>query len=709
MAPTKPRTKTQKTALQQHVRSGPAPETESAERPRVVLSEDGTLCYANAAFQDYFPANARSLEGQDALSLISILAGDNQEQKPADAASKALKDLPPGEYDLALPGFNMVKPYQFDWIEQSDGARLLVASELAESDFDDNKSRTKSRETIAGDLPEWLERAMHDQETRPFNRMGRDIQDENLKTAQPIEAKKADQAPQENDPWQFLNLSGDIMVILHENGDLNRVNKSFNKLLGVPDKELFEMSLFSFIHEDDRSEAKHSFQALVHEDGGSGSEPIEFEIRMQDSHYKTLWVKWRMALHGGMVYGVGHDCTAKKEHERALEKREAELSEAQEIGRMGHWHWTVGSSEIEWSRQIYKIFGVDEDAFHPTLDNVNALLHAKDVGRLLQAFQRAIIEQNTYDMDFRVNRADGEVRHVRCEGRCEIDEQGEVVALFGIMQDITERVNNEKVLRESKEAAERAYAAKSQFLANMSHELRTPLNAIIGFSEMMQRQLLGPIGTEKYLDYITGIRESGEHLLDLISDILDMSKMEAGKYTLDLEQLNLSKTIRLAIHMMEGRAVDSGIKLSADIPNEDLVITADRRALMQILLNIISNAVKFTDDGGQVNIIIREREQYVSIKVHDTGIGIPPNKLSNIVRPFEQVSSHYSRDHQGSGLGLAITKELVELHHGTLLIDSELDKGTTVTVHIPYQIQTDDSQSGTKKKEPETAPSGGRS
>jgi two-component system cell cycle sensor histidine kinase PleC len=262
-----------------------------------------------------------------------------------------------------------------------------------------------------------------------------------------------------------------------------------------------------------------------------------------------------------------------------------------------------------------------------------------------------------------------------------------VVALFGIMQDITERTIYESRLREALAATERAYAAKSQFLANMSHELRTPLNAIIGFSEMMQRQLLGPIGTEKYLDYLTGIRESGEHLLDLISDILDMSKIEAGKYELDPEDLNIAKVIRLAVHMMEGRAQDARIRIVIDIDDENRHIVCDRRAFMQILLNVLSNAVKFTRPGGEVRIECRAREDGALIRIQDNGIGIPASKLANITNPFEQAASHFTRDHEGTGLGLSITKELVELHGGVLHIDSTVGVGTAVTIRLPLDAR----------------------
>jgi two-component system cell cycle sensor histidine kinase PleC len=296
-------------------------------------------------------------------------------------------------------------------------------------------------------------------------------------------------------------------------------------------------------------------------------------------------------------------------------------------------------------------------------------------------------------MEFRIIRPDGKMRFIQLQGRCETDEDGDIMALFGIMQDITERVQYERELKDAKEQAERAYAAKSQFLANMSHELRTPLNAIIGFSEMMQRQLLGPIGTPKYLDYINGIRESGEHLLDLISDILDMSKIEAGKYQLDVETFNLIKVLRLGAHMIEGRALDAEVKVITDIKSDEAIdITADRRAVMQMVLNLLSNAVKFTEAGGQVRIECERKPDFVAFKITDTGIGIPANKLQYVTQPFEQAANQFTRNHEGSGLGLAITKELAELHGGSIQIESQLGVGTAVTIRLPYdcsKINTD--------------------
>ena len=414
---------------------------------------------------------------------------------------------------------------------------------------------------------------------------------------------------------------------------------------------------------------------------------LNFEARILTKEGETRWIEWHKQLCGNHLYCSGRDITDIKTQEKALGRREKQLSQAESIGRMGHWNWTIGEESMDWSHEIYRIFGVEEKDFNPTLQNMDSMVHREDISRVNQAFQRAIIAENDYDMEFRIKRPDGETRYIRCEGRCSFDNENEIIALYGIMQDMTERMLYERDLRKAKEQAEQAYASRTQFLANMSHELRTPLNAIIGFSEMVERQLLGPIGTEKYLEYIAGIRESGQHLLDLISDILDMSKIEAGKYELSLEEINISKLLQLSIHMMEGRAYESGVKMTFDQSfSKDLNIIADRRAILQIMLNLLSNAIKFTPKDGKIQISALQRDNHLVIKVSDNGCGIPAHKLASVTQPFEQVSSSYARNHEGSGLGLAISKELTEMQSGGLFIESTVDEGTTVTIRLPYDV-----------------------
>jgi two-component system cell cycle sensor histidine kinase PleC len=235
---------------------------------------------------------------------------------------------------------------------------------------------------------------------------------------------------------------------------------------------------------------------------------------------------------------------------------------------------------------------------------------------------------------------------------------------------------------EEKTRAEEANQAKSEFLANMSHELRTPLNAIIGFSEIMESGLFGPLGADKYKEYCGDIRESGRYLLDVINDILDMSKIEAGRIRLNLEELDLERMLADSMRVVSGRAQDKRVSVRADIA-EGVRFRADPRALKQVALNLLSNAVKFTPEGGRITVRGRASGGWVTFAIEDTGIGIAKEALVKLGRPFEQVESQLTKSHQGSGLGLAIAKSLCELHGGTMRIRSTPGVGTIVLVRLP--------------------------
>jgi two-component system cell cycle sensor histidine kinase PleC len=234
--------------------------------------------------------------------------------------------------------------------------------------------------------------------------------------------------------------------------------------------------------------------------------------------------------------------------------------------------------------------------------------------------------------------------------------------------------------------AEGANKAKSEFLANMSHELRTPLNAINGFSEIMVGEMFGPMGDKRYAEYAQDILSSGQHLLALINDILDMSKIEAGKMNLRFEPLHLGDVIEDAVRLVRNRAEAAGLTLQVEVPDLPEV-EADYRAIKQVLLNLLSNAVKFTPNGGGVTVVGQSRRdplgERVCISVKDTGIGISREDIGRLARPFEQIESQHSKTQQGTGLGLALTKSLVEMHDGALEIESEPGKGTTVSFLLP--------------------------
>ena len=258
--------------------------------------------------------------------------------------------------------------------------------------------------------------------------------------------------------------------------------------------------------------------------------------------------------------------------------------------------------------------------------------------------------------------------------------------LVGIRTDITSLKLNEEALREASRRAGAANLAKSQFLANMSHELRSPLNVIIGFAEMIESQMFGSLGSPKYEEYIRDIRESGQHLLALINDILDLSKIEADKYVLYPEPLCVPTLVRTCLRSFRLRAEEAGVRLEysgGDIPR----ITADERAIKQVLINLLSNAIKFTPSGGTITLQAAVEDQVVVVSVTDTGHGIPAADLPRIGQPFEQSVKPDGKQNEGTGLGLALSRRLVELHSGSLEIRSQEGAGTEVTVRLPLSLE----------------------
>jgi two-component system cell cycle sensor histidine kinase PleC len=238
---------------------------------------------------------------------------------------------------------------------------------------------------------------------------------------------------------------------------------------------------------------------------------------------------------------------------------------------------------------------------------------------------------------------------------------------------------------EQKAQAEGASRAKSEFLANMSHELRTPLNAIIGFAEVMETGVFGKLGSAKYTEYCNDIRSSGEYLLSVINDILDMSRIEAGRIKLERQAVDLDETANRALRMVAELARSKGLTLTVQ-SETGTVLHADERAVQQILVNLLQNAVKFTPEGGSIALRSRTAGNAVNIYVEDNGIGIPSEALHKLGKPFEQVETEFNKTYKGSGLGLAIAKSLAELHGGNLRIRSQVGVGTVVLVHLPLRV-----------------------
>ena len=395
-----------------------------------------------------------------------------------------------------------------------------------------------------------------------------------------------------------------------------------------------------------------------------------------------------------VIMGLAIDVTEARGAQARLQAAEARLFDA--LGSMSDSFviWDKRNQLVLWNRRFEEFFGFAPGQLQPGLDHATVSYHAN--GSVLEASEPDLTDASI-EMQLAGNRwiryqesptLDGgrvaigteitQVRRRETELRLNHEKLQSNVKMLQDMQtqliDLAQNYETEKI------RAEEANQSKSEFLANMSHELRTPLNAINGFSDIMNKEMFGPLGDPRYKEYVSDILFSGRHLLSLINDILDMSKIEAGKMTLNVDTLHINNMIQQVIRILRGRAEENRLKL---VFNEVAAqaIQADPRAVKQILLNLITNAIKFTPEDGVVRVMVEPKAAGIVVRVADSGIGIGPEDLAKLAQPFEQASNNTSGE--GTGLGLALSKSLVELHGGNFGITSAVGEGTTVTFTLP--------------------------
>ncbi|MHC0065873.1 hybrid sensor histidine kinase/response regulator [Nostoc sp. UIC 10890] len=302
--------------------------------------------------------------------------------------------------------------------------------------------------------------------------------------------------------------------------------------------------------------------------------------------------------------------------------------------------------------------------------------------------QEQLVERHRIEMERRCRHQNGSLVWTHISVSVIPGSNGEPEFFLAMIEDITERKQTELKLRASQEAAEAASRAKSEFLATMSHELRTPLNAIMGLSQLLQQEIVGSLN-EKQNEYVSCIYSSGEHLLALINDILDLSKVEAGKEELLLSPLPVSDLCNYVIWTVRDRALEKGLQLTHEIHLEADICIADERHIKQMLLNLLTNAIKFTS-VGQVSLVVKKAPQGITFTVSDTGIGIDSNHFQFLFEPFKQLDSQLNRQYEGTGLGLALTRKLARLHGGDVTVTSTLGKGSQFTLFLPNPVHPRD-------------------
>jgi PAS domain S-box-containing protein len=477
-------------------------------------------------------------------------------------------------------------------------------------------------------------------------------------------------------------------------------------MLGYEPKEMVGRKLHEFLFDDDKSEMAARIAARRQ----GLNERYEHKYRHKDG--SPVW----MYVSATSMFDVEHrftgsfamltDITERKRAEEALRRSEAYLAEGQRQSHTGSWAWSpVTLQALYWSEEMFRIYGLNPRDGVPTTEAFWQRIHPEDLAGARELLMTAARRSMDYEHEHRIVLSDGTVKHIHAIGHPVLDENGQVAEYVGTAMDVTERQRAEDELRkhrenledmvrhrteqlaEAKARAEAANREKSRFLANMSHELRTPLNAVLGFSRLLKS---GPDVTPRQREMLDTIARSGEHLLNLINNVLDMAKIESGRVVLEESEVDLHRLLHEIQSLMGVGAAEKGLQFVLEsAPDLPRFVAVDAGKLRQVLLNLVGNAIKYTDSGGvklRSRLASRERTEKAQIRfeVEDSGPGISQQDCQRIFLPFVQGSQASAQ--AGTGLGLAICKQYVELMGGQIGVASEPDKGSEFYFSIPVRV-----------------------
>ncbi|MET0355690.1 MAG: PAS domain-containing protein [Cellvibrio sp.] len=446
-------------------------------------------------------------------------------------------------------------------------------------------------------------------------------------------------------------------------------------------------NILSFIHPEDQ---ENSHEAMLNH--LRTAEPFNTSFRIRKKSGEYIWTQVRADsirdADGRALFlsGVSFDITALKQAEEALRESEARQERIIQSSNDGIWEWYANSGGFHFSRRCWELIGYQDNDDEITQGEDKIVvwrkhIHPQDLTRFDQALADHLAGKAPFDIEYRLFGKDKKLHWVRARGRATFNENGQPTRMSGANMDMTQIKLAEQRVIQAKVAAEKANQAKSEFLSSMSHELRTPLNAILGYAQLFEYDLNL---TPQQVSNIREIRKAGDHLLQLINDVLDLAKIESGKMTVSLEPVLASRTIKEAFTLVQPQADAKGIILSNKInPAENYYVIADNVRYKQALINLLSNAVKYNNVGGEVEVGLRVIDQKtLRLDVRDNGNGIPANRQAEVFQPFNRLNAESSQV-EGSGVGLVITKQLVEMMNGKLDFESSEGIGTHFWIDLP--------------------------
>lgn len=498
----------------------------------------------------------------------------------------------------------------------------------------------------------------------------------------------------------FLNYAGALVVVLDHQGRIIQFNRASEKLSGLTFDEVkgkFPWDTF-LPPEDADTIRKNAFEILLNNPQAMSGSYTNYWMIKHGGRALIEWVntvvlddQQRMTY----VVAVGTDITQRKLDEQKLEGSEKRLKEAQHLAKVGSWELDLVKNELLWSDEIFNIFEIDQKKFVASYEAFLDAIHPDDRDMVNKAYSDSLVHRSPYEIVHRLKMNNGNIKYVRESCKSYFDSNGKPIRSIGTIQDITELHIVEKELRQyhehleelvlertadmeaARDEAERSNSAKSNFLSQMSHELRTPMNAILGFAQLLDVEEL----TERQSSSVKEIIEAGDHLLILINEVLDLSKIESGNMEVTMEEVQVDTLIQQCITIITPHAKARQLEVFDQVSGKDYRVQADFTRFKQVLLNILSNAVKYNRDHGHITLtskIINKKNLRISIA--DTGVGLAIDDVAKLFSPFERLNT--INNVEGTGIGLVIAKHLIELMGGTIGIESNVSEGSIFWVEL---------------------------